>query len=153
MTKNINTSYINLFTHVINEIPFNRIVGLSLQSIETDHIVMRFDMTRDLIGNYLYGILHGGVISTVLDMAGGAAAMLSTLQKYPDKSFEELSAKLGKSSTINLNINFLRPGKGEHFLAKASVLQSGNKITYTRMDLFNPSEELIASGTGTYFVG
>jgi uncharacterized protein (TIGR00369 family) len=145
--------HIELLTNVINTIPFNRIVGLSLQSIEGDHITMRFDMTQDLIGNYMHGILHGGVISTVLDMAGGTVAMIRAIQKEPDKSFEELSAKLGKASTINLNINFLRPGKGEHFIAKASILQSGNKVTFTRMDLLNPSNELIASGTGTYFIG
>jgi len=147
------SSAIPLLTKIINTIPFNRIVGLSLQSIEADHIMMSFDMTPELIGNYVHGILHGGVISTVLDMAGGTAAMLSALQKYPDKSFEELFAKLGKASTINLNINYLRPGKGEHFLAKASVIQSGNKITFSRMELFNPSYELIASATGTYFIG
>jgi uncharacterized protein (TIGR00369 family) len=147
------SSAIPLLTKIINNIPFNRIVGLSLQSIEADHITMRFDMTQDLIGNYVHGILHGGVISTVLDMAGGTAAMLCALQKYPDKSFEELTAKLGKASTINLNINYLRPGKGEHFVAKASVLQSGNKITFARMELFNPSQEVITSATGTYFIG
>jgi uncharacterized protein (TIGR00369 family) len=153
MTKETNLSYIDLFTQVINDIPFNRMLGLTLQSVEPDHITMGFDMTKDLIGNYFYGILHGGVISTVLDVAGGAAAMANLVQKEADKPFEELSAKLGKTSTINLNINYLRPGKGKHFIAKASVLQSGNKITFSHMDLFNPSAELIASGTGTYFIG
>jgi uncharacterized protein (TIGR00369 family) len=153
LMEQIQSFAIPLLTKIINNIPFNRTIGLSLQSITTDHITMRFDMTKDLIGNYLHGILHGGVISTVLDVAGGTAAMVSIAEKHPDKSFDELSAKLGKTSTINLNINYLRPGKGEHFIAKAFIIQSGNKITFSRMDLFNPSQELIASGTGTYFIG
>jgi uncharacterized protein (TIGR00369 family) len=146
-------AHIELLTQVINAIPFNRIVGLSLEAIAADHITMRFDMNPDLIGNYLHGILHGGVIATVLDMAGGTAAMITAVQKYPDKTFAEISTQLGKASTTNLTINFMRPGKGKHFIAKASVLQSGNKITFTRMDLFSDTHELIASATGTYLLG
>ena len=110
-------------------------------------------MTQQLVWNYFQGILHGGVISTVLDMAGGTIAIINALKYFSEESIEELSAKLGKSSTINLNINFLRPGKGDFFIAKSSVLQSGNKITFTSMDLFNAEDELIASGTGSYFMG
>jgi acyl-coenzyme A thioesterase PaaI-like protein len=93
------------------------------------------------------------VISSVLDMAGGAATMLAVIQKKSDQNFDELAKTLGKASTINLHVDFLQPGKGTHFIAKAWVLQSGNKITFTRMELFNHSDVLIAAGTGSYMVG
>jgi uncharacterized protein (TIGR00369 family) len=97
--------------------------------------------------------LHGGVISAVLDMAGGTAAMLVVLQKNPDKNLEEVTALLGRSSTINMHVDYLTPGKGQHFIAHASVLHSGKKITFTRMELFNHERVLIAAGSAAYRIG
>lgn len=53
------------------DIPFNRMLGLHLDHVTPEHVILNFSMKNDLIGNFLYGILHGGVISSVLDMAGG----------------------------------------------------------------------------------
>src|SRR5579862_1391226 len=98
------------FSRVFSEIPFNRILGLTLDAIEKDHILISFTMREELIGNYMHGILHGGVISSVLDMAGGAAAMVAAIQKRPSDDLSQLAAVLSKSSTINLNVDFIRPG-------------------------------------------
>jgi uncharacterized protein (TIGR00369 family) len=141
------------FAHIISEIPFNRTIGLKLSSVESDHVAMSFSNSAILIGNYLHGILHGGVISSVLDMAGGAAVMAAVIMKHPNHSVEDLGNMLGKSSTVNLHIDFLRPGKGQHFIAKAYVLRSGSKISVTRMELLNEESLLIATGAGTYLVG
>lgn len=144
---------IQQFTQIINEIPFNRILGLKIGAIEPDHITMNFDMTHELIGNFMHGILHGGVISAVLDMTGGTAAMLAVIEKRASQTLEELSALLIKTGTINMHVDYIRPGKGLHFIAKAWVLHSGNKITFTRMELYNQESSLIAAGTGTYRIG
>lgn len=141
------------FSHVFTDIPFNRTLGLKLDSIETNYIQMSFDMREELIGNFVHQILHGGVISSVLDMAGGAAAMIAHVQKHPSHDLLQLAEQLGRTGTINLHIDYLRPGKGQHFIAKAHVLRSGNKITVTRMELYNEEQVLIASGTGTYMIG
>lgn len=144
---------IHQLTNVINKIPFNQTLGLQIDAVEKDHIKLRFDMKENLIGNFFHGILHGGVTSAVLDMAGGAAAMIATALKHPERSLVELGEILGKSSTINLHIDYLKPGKGKHFIAKAWVIQSGNKITFARMELMNNDEVLVASGAGTYLMG
>lgn len=140
------------FTRVFSEIPFNRILGLKLDAVMEDHILISFTMREDLIGNYMHGILHGGVISSVLDMAGGAAAMITVIQKRKDEDINQLASVLSKSSTINLNVDFLRPGKGETFITKAYVTHSGNRITFTRMELYNQESKLIATGTATYMI-
>lgn len=144
---------IQQFTQIINDIPFNRILGLKLHTIERDHITMRFDMTHDLIGNFMHGILHGGVISAVLDMTGGTAAMYCAIQKREGKSLDELARLLGRASTVSMHVDYIHPGKGQHFIAKAWVLHSGNKITFTRMELHNQENVLIAAGTATYLLG
>ncbi|OGT41072.1 MAG: hypothetical protein A3F13_07390 [Gammaproteobacteria bacterium RIFCSPHIGHO2_12_FULL_40_19] len=131
-------------------IPFNQMLGLHLDQLTADHVAMSFKMKNDLVGNFFYGILHGGVISSVLDMAGGMVVMASSIQKNPTASVEELSEILSKCSTIDLQINYLRPGKGELFITRANLMKSGNKISFTRMELYNQDNILIAMGSGTY---
>ncbi len=133
-------------------IPFNRLLGLKLDHLDNNHVTMSFQMKEDLIGNFLHGILHGGVISSVLDMAGGMAAMANAVEHFPNHTVDELVKMIGRTSTINLQISYLRPGKGDTFIAKAWVIKSGKKITFARMELYNQDETLIATGSGTYLL-
>ncbi|RMD92193.1 MAG: thioesterase family protein [Calditrichaeota bacterium] len=134
-------------------IPFNKLLGLQLVSLDEEGACIRFDMREELIGNFVQGILHGGVISTTLDMIGGLTAFLGVLQKNHPKPFEELLPVLTRIGTIDLRVDFLRPGKGEYFLATGKILRIGNKVAVTRMELHNDQNVLIAVGTGTYLVG
>jgi len=111
-------------------------------------------MTPELIGNYMFGILHGGVISSVLDMAGGVTAWVSLIYKHLDKHpMADLADILGKSSTVDLHVSYIRPGKGDKFFARAEVVNTGNKLSFTSMELFNQEQKLIARASGTYLIG
>lgn len=134
-------------------IPFNHLLGAELVSIEEDHVVVHFSMRKDLIGNFFHKILHGGVISSILDAAAGAAVLARALQKHPEKNVSELTTALGKTSTVDLNVQYIRPGKGERFITRAWVTHHGNKLSFTRMELYNQDFVLIAAGTATYMVG
>ncbi|HAV87176.1 MAG TPA: thioesterase family protein, partial [Pseudomonas sp.] len=59
-------------------------------------------------------------------------------------------ARLG---TIDLRIDYLRPGRGQRFSATATLLRSGNKVAVVRSELHNEAGVLIAVGTGTYLCG
>jgi uncharacterized protein (TIGR00369 family) len=134
------------------DIPFNRMLGLQLDHISPDHVVLNFSMKNDLVGNFLQGILHGGVISSVLDMAGGMTVMATGIMKHADASIEELTKLMGQCSTVDLQVSFLSPGKGDIFIAKSWLLKSGRHISFTRMELYNQSETLIVTATGTYLL-
>lgn len=140
-------------SRIFTEIPFNRMLGLQVDAIEETQITMSFAMKPELIGNFMHGILHGGVISSVIDMAGGVAAISSAMRKHQDKGVAELKSMLGKASTINLHINYVNPGKGERFIVRSSILRSGNKICFTNSEMHNEAGALIATGAGTYLVG
>ncbi len=133
-------------------IPFNRMLGLKLDHLDHTHVIMNFNMKEELVGNFLQGILHGGVISSVLDMAGGMVVMAAAIYKNADKSVEELVDIIGKTSTVDLQISYLRPGLGELFIAKAWLIKSGKKISFSRMELSNQDDTLIAAGNGTYLL-
>lgn len=152
ITTQHQTTILSEITQVFNQIPFNKMLGLQLDAVEDDHISASFEMKKELVGNFLYGILHGGVISSVLDVTGGVAAMIAAVKKYPEHGIDQLAAILGKTSTINLQINYLQPGKGDKFIAKAWVQHAGRKIIFTRMELHN-EEHLLATGMAAYRVG
>ena len=68
-------------------------------------------------------------------------------------SFDEISERFNKIGTIDIRVDYLRPGLGEYFIATGSTLRTGNKVSVTRMELHNDKGILIAVGTGTYVVG
>ena len=138
---------------VAESIPFNKLLGLQLESLDEHGACIKFEMREELIGNFVQGILHGGVISVTLDMIGGLTAFLGVLQKNHLKPFEELLPVLTRIGTIDIRVDFLRPGKGQYFLATGKILRIGNKVAVTRMELHNDQDLLIAVGTGTYLVG
>ena len=139
-------------SRAFTDIPFNQMLGLSLDKMGEDQVVMSFKIKKKLIFNFLQGILHGGVISSVLDMAGGMVVMASAIHKHPEATIEDLAHLVGKCSTVDLQISYLRPGKGDLFITKAWLIKGGNKISFTRMELYNQDEALLAMGQGTYLL-
>ena len=145
------------FVSVVREIfsekvPFIRVLGLKVEWISYERVQVSFQMRDELMGNYKRGMLHGGVISSVIDAAGGLAALMGAQEKMRGKTVATRLEKLERGSTIDLRVDFLRPGIGEWFVATAYVLKTGNKIVVTRIELNNDQNDLIAIGTCSVFV-
>ena len=135
------------------QIPFDRVLGIQVASLDPDNARLRFDMREDLVGNFLHGQLHGGVISATLDVTGGFAVMLRMARDKPQDSLEAQLSHFRRLGTIDLRVDYIRPGKGAHFIASARVLRLGSRVAPVRMELVNDRGELIASGAGAYMVG
>ena len=134
-------------------IPFNRILGFDIKLQKDGTAKLSFQMRDDLVGNFLRGILHGGVISSSLDVVGGLVAFVALLDQNLVQSFDERSERFSKMGTVDLRVDFLRPGLGGFFVATGSILRAGRRIAVARMELHNDSGTLIAAGTGTYSMG
>ena len=134
------------------KIPFNKVLGLDVVSLANESPVLRFAMRPELVGNYMRGNLHGGVISSVIDVCGGLTAFLGLQKRLRDEPVEERLQRFARIGTIDMRVDYLRPGHGEWFEAKGTILRTGNKVAVTRMELHNDSGELIAIGTGAYTV-
>ena len=135
------------------KIPFNKELGMKIESMQPDDIRVRFEMADRLIGNFWRGVLHGGVISSVLDATGGMIAAIGMLKKNIGQTVEEFEKRLSRMGTIDLRIDYLRPGLGSFFIASGSLMRTGRRVSVTRMELHNNEDLLIAVGTGTYVVG
>ena len=136
----------------VERMPFNRILGIDVLSLHHDRPELRFEMRPELVGNYVRNILHGGVISSVLDVTGGLVAFLGVQRKLKGKPVEEVLERFARIGTIDLRVDYLRPGLGEWFVAKGFPLRTGNKVAVTRMELVNDRDELISVGTAAYTV-
>ncbi|MFT4763076.1 MAG: hypothetical protein ACI9OH_000160 [Oleispira sp.] len=154
-TQGFNSSEYNIAINFLEQIPFNKVLGLKPTKLSQDYCEFTMNMKDDLIGNFLQGILHGGAISTALDVTGGAMAMVAAWQRLKDHDVpaSERPKTLAKLGTIDMRVDFLQPGKGKEFTIGATLLRIGNKVAVTRMEFKNEKAELIAVGTGTYLCG
>ena len=128
-----------------NKVPFNRVLGFKIESLTENDVCIKFEMKDELVGNYVDGVLHGGVISAALDTVGALTASVGILKGR--KSFQIDQILKG---TIDLRVDYLRPSKGKYFLATGSIMRMGKKVVVIRMELHNDRKSLIAIGTGTY---
>lgn len=135
-------------------VPFNKLLGFKLASLEPKNPRVRFEMRPELIGNPQRQILHGGVIASVLDLMAGVVVHVALF----DKDSEHLMSKDGHPvfpniGTIDLRVDYLRPGRGAWFEASGEVVRMGKRIAVAHMRLENDAGELIATGSAAYVVG
>lgn len=122
-------------------IPFNRYVGLKLATIERGRVTARLPFRPELVGDPLRPALHGGVISMVADTVGGGAVW--TVTKAGDKV-----------ATIDLRVDYLRPGRLVDLHAAAEVLRVGNRVGVSSIRVFHADapDEPIAVAMGVYTI-
>lgn len=131
---------------------FNKLLGFKLASLDPAAPALSFDMRPELIGHYLHGRLHGGVIATVLDTVGGLAVTVAIAEKFANESAEQVAHRFGRVGTIDLRTDFLHQGIGKTFTATGRVTRLGGRIASVQMSLENESGLLIATGSGAYVV-
>ncbi|QQX79979.1 thioesterase family protein [Shewanella sp. KX20019] len=134
-------------------VPFHNLLGMDIKRYDVDGIEVVVKMKPELIGNIHQQILHGGVTATVLDVVGGLTAFSGLVASRDDWSIEELEKRIKTLGTIDLRIDYLRPGRGEIFTGTGTVIRAGNRVSVSRMELHNEQGDHIAFGTGTYMVG
>lgn len=83
------------------------------------------------------GLIHGGVIATMLDCAMSFAAM-SVLED-------------GETiASINLNISFLRPGSATFCEAEGLVENAGRRVIFTRATIRSGEGKSLATATSSF---
>jgi acyl-coenzyme A thioesterase PaaI-like protein len=109
-------------------------------------------MRRELIGHFAHQRLHGGVISAGLDAMGGLAVMAAIGARHMDEAPLQRLQRFGKLGTIDLRIDYLRPGIGERFELRAQVMRLGSRVASTRMEFLGADGVLFSTGAAAYIV-
>ncbi len=140
--------------YYLEKLPFNKVLGIDIDLLdyETGEAATSFKMAPDLIGNSTMGILHGGVTASVIDLTGGLSALISCARFHRNKPMDVIVKKLTSSATIDMRVDYLRPGKGKSFVCKSRIIRAGSRIVVAKIDLYNEKERRIATGTATYLI-
>lgn len=122
-------------------VPFNHFLGLTLVSVERGKVVARLPFRPELVGDPTRPALHGGVISMVADTVGGSAVW--SLTRAGDKV-----------ATIDLRVDYLRPGRLLELQASAEVLRVGNRVGVSSIRVYHADDEArpVAVAMGVYTI-
>lgn len=145
--------YLEGFRQIYEEkIVFNQTLGLKLIKVTPEGVEARIGMRPDLVGHFAYNRIHGGVISAVLDAIGSAAVMAALAAKHMDEPPAKRLERFAKLGTIDLRVDYLRPGIGEHFGITANALRVGSRVGSARMEFWGPDGSLMSTGAAAYIV-
>jgi len=134
------------------KIVFNQLLGLKITSLRPTLVTARIDMRNELVGHYAYNRVHGGVISAGLDAMGGLAVMAALGARHMDETPTQRLQRFAKLGTIDLRVDYLRPGIGDWFELRAEVLRLGSRVASTRMEFLGADGKLLSCAAGAYIV-
>ena len=122
-------------------VPFNRYLGIRGGSAEKGRSVLVLPVRPEFVGDPRRPALHGGVISAVADTCGGCAVWSAV-------------GPHDRVSTIDLRVDYLRPGRLAELRAVGHVLRVGNRVGVANISLFHPEwpGEVVAEAKGVYSV-
>ncbi|MGB4359682.1 MAG: thioesterase family protein [Rhodoferax sp.] len=133
-------------------IVFNRMLGLKITTVAPTRVSARIDMRNELVGHFAYNRIHGGVISASLDAMGGLAVMAAIGARHMNETPQQRLQRFAKLGTIDLRIDYLRPGIGEWFELRAEVMRLGSRVASTRMEFLGADGKLLSTGSAAYIV-
>jgi uncharacterized protein (TIGR00369 family) len=133
-------------------IAFNQVLGLKITSVTPERVVARIDMRPELVGHYAFNRIHGGVISAGLDAMGGLAVMAAIGARHMDETPTQRLHRFGRLGTIDLRIDYMRPGISPYFELHAYVLRLGSRVANTRMEFLGADGKLLSTGAAAYIV-
>ncbi len=145
----VDATLIDLFERAIT---FNQTLGLKITAVQPHDVRATFDMRPGLIGHYAHQRLHGGVISATLDHVGGLAVVVAIAARHAQDNAQQVLQRFARLGTIDLRVDYLRPGLGKQFTVTAEVTRLGGRIASTQMRLVNDEGTLIATGAAAYTV-
>ncbi len=117
--------------------PFHQLLGLRLDAFDlaAQTVAIRSKFGPNVERSSGTGQYHGGVIASLIDIAGDFA----------------LIAVLGYGvPTINFRVDYLRPAMNSDLLAQARVRRAGRTIGVVDIDVTDEAGRLIALGRGCY---
>lgn len=122
---------------LLAESPFHSVLGLRLESLDpgAQSVAIRCDFGAQLERSPGTGQYHGGVIASVIDIAGDFALIVVLGHGVP---------------TINFRVDYLRPALKGALIARARVRKSGRTVGVVDIDVEDESGRLIAVGRGCY---
>lgn len=127
--------------------PLRDFLGLRFVAVERDGIRMRLDMTEQHLNQG--GTLHGGVLTSMIDIAC-AVAVRARVDGVPPGPDEPAPNAAQPIVTLTLNTAFLGSVAGGTVTVVARQRGGGQRIRFVAAEVFDAQDRLIATGDGSY---
>ncbi|MDH3793299.1 MAG: PaaI family thioesterase [Rhodospirillales bacterium] len=117
---------------------FAALVGYRLGRWREDHAEILLDVAERHLNRS--GVLHGGVLTTMIDAAGGYAGCHSAEPGVARRAF-----------TLSLDCHFVTNAPaGSELIASARKTGGGRQIFFSTIEVHDQDGRLIAQGAGVY---
>lgn len=120
-------------------LPFNTLLGIRVEELREGYVRLRVPFKPELVGDPRRPALHGGVLSTLVDVSGGFAVWTSC----------HLEDRI---ATIDLGVDYLRPAGAKDLYAEATVRLLGNRVGNAHVVLWSEGDpdHHVAVGRAVY---
>ncbi|WP_027478775.1 PaaI family thioesterase [Curvibacter gracilis] len=116
------------------QVAFNHLLGLQREFAEGGVARLSLDLRPELTNNF--GVVHGGVLMSLMDSAMSSAALSAT-------GFQKAVV------TIDMSTSFHRPGRGR-LLAHATCQGGGRSVCFCEARVEDASGQVVARAMGTF---
>lgn len=113
---------------------YHQFLGIQLEEVNDRFLTIRLPY-NELFYTSADGYIHGGILSTLIDIAGYFEVFRFVNRPVP---------------TIDLKIDFLRPGRAGDLLATATVVKLGRTVSTADISVTDLSGKPIAIGRGLF---
>jgi uncharacterized protein (TIGR00369 family) len=117
--------------------PFIGGLGIVFERYQPDDVTIRLPFRKDLTNDGTY--FHGGVIASVMDTAGAAAA-------WSNHDFD----KGMRASTVAMSIQYTGAAKGCDLLCHARTARRRKELTFTEITASDADGNVVAHAVQTY---
>ena len=126
---------------MLDHVPHAKAVGLTFVSIERGVAVLKLAYDEKLVGNPDTGVVHGGVITTLLDNCCGIAVGSSLEMMRP-------------IATLDLRIDYMKPATPkEDIYARAECYKVTANIAFVRATAYHTDiADPIATAVGAFML-
>jgi uncharacterized protein (TIGR00369 family) len=129
-----NPAYVEAVKESVHRSPYPHLIGLTIDALELDSCVIGLQLDERHLQPY--GIVHGGVLATLIDTATFWAGFL----RLPEDA---------GLVNVDLKLNYLKAVARGHLRTEGRCLRAGRQISYAEARVIDATGELIAHGTST----
>jgi len=122
---------------IMPKTPFLAGLGIVFERYEPDEVTIRLPFREDLTNDGTY--FHGGVIASVIDTTGAAAA-------WSNHDFDKGS----RASTVSMTIQYVGAAKKSDLICHARTVRRGKELTFTEITATDADGRTVAHGVQTY---
>jgi len=136
--RKLNPKHISAVANGANRCPYFKLLSMGIVSLTLGRSVLKVEVSEKHLQPY--GIVHGGVYSSLIDAACFWA------------SYTEVEEPKGLT-TVEMKLNYLAPASSGVFFAEGEVIKTGKSLCLSKAVIKDgETKRLLAHGTATMMV-